>query len=380
MHGNATRPQWRAWPAPATSTSEGGWPRALAVGVGVTALLEVLLAVVLAVAAGFTWDVALEAFLATNATDGRRPSRSAAVLIAWYRPRHPLGWLLVAGGFCLRDQRPDGAGVRAACSTPAPRNRCCGSRSTVFMFAWPWSITLFLPLVLLLFPDGHLPSPRWRWVAWAVVLTAPLFVLEMVSGPEPVSAGMPDGYLVVAAHDDLSAGCGRLSEIRVMLALVLRAGRPSSSATAAPTRRSVAQLLWLLLAVLVVVAAVTAVVVRGRHADRRALRHPADPAGDRGRRRPSSAARHPARRLPGGRVAAACRWPPSRRTSRLVALLDTLVSDGARASPPSRRSLVAVALAPLLPRLQREVDRWMYGDRRDPGARGRSPRRAPRGR
>jgi signal transduction histidine kinase len=49
----------------------------------------------------------------------------------------------------------------------------------------------------------------------------------------------------------------------------------------------------------------------------------------------------------------------------LVAVLDTVVSRafGRSAFAPV---VVAVLLAPLLPRLQREVERWMYGDRRDP--------------
>ena len=48
----------------------------------------------------------------------------------------------------------------------------------------------------------------------------------------------------------------------------------------------------------------------------------------------------------------------------LVALLDLRV---ARLRPLGLRpGVVAVLLAPLLPRLQREVERWMYGDRRDP--------------
>ena len=49
----------------------------------------------------------------------------------------------------------------------------------------------------------------------------------------------------------------------------------------------------------------------------------------------------------------------------LVTLLESFVSNAVgRSALPA--VLVAVALAPLLPRVQREVDRWMYGDRRDP--------------
>jgi hypothetical protein len=31
-----------------------------------------------------------------------------------------------------------------------------------------WLPSLVLaPLIIFLFPDGHLPAPRWRWVPWA---------------------------------------------------------------------------------------------------------------------------------------------------------------------------------------------------------------------
>ena len=94
-------------------------------------------------------------------------------LIAARRPRNPLGWLYLAavifiafgGRTNFADQYAYYALVTRPGSLPAP--------------AWVlWSGTLvlsvgFYSLVtfgLLFFPDGHLPSPRWRPVAAAVIV------------------------------------------------------------------------------------------------------------------------------------------------------------------------------------------------------------------
>lgn len=65
---------------------------------------------------------------------------------------------------------------------------------------FPWILTM-VSLPALLFPDGKLPSPRWRWVARAIVA---LYVLILLSGPvyptitNDVFAGEPNPWAVDA--------------------------------------------------------------------------------------------------------------------------------------------------------------------------------------
>jgi len=92
----------------------------------------------------------------------------AAVIGALIASRHPgnrIGWLALAGGVtlllseCCKDY-----GVRALIAAP-------GSLPAGHLVMWLYWVTGFLPwtilgITLLLFPDGRLPGPRWRPVAW----------------------------------------------------------------------------------------------------------------------------------------------------------------------------------------------------------------------
>ena len=340
--------------------SDRGWLRIGAVAIGGLAIAQVLAAVVLAPVAGFSWSRALTSFLATNGLMGAAFATSGLV-IAWYRPRNPLGWLLVAGGLghATSALMAPIAQLLHDHGAPLPVLRVV---LTVFMFAWPWSIALFLPMSLLLFPDGHLPSPRWRYAAWAIVLTAPLFVVEMVTGTEPVSEGMPLGYFTFDTGDALN-WLWSIAEVRTsgalllaVVSLVVRYRR------AGETER--AQLLWLLMAGLVVIAAVAPWSFVAGTPIAVLFAIPLVPLAI-----TVAVVRHQLLdiRLVVSRVVAWLLLSVAALVAyvAVVTLLDSFVSQAFGRSAFAT-VLVAVALAPLLPRLQREVDRWMYGDRRDP--------------
>ncbi len=85
-------------------------------------------------------------------------------MVASKRPGHPIGWLLLAsalcysvGGLSVSLPQPTGGGL-----SPALFAQWAG--------AWAWGVGVGLAVVvLLLFPDGRLPSRRWRPVLWLAI-------------------------------------------------------------------------------------------------------------------------------------------------------------------------------------------------------------------
>ncbi len=83
-------------------------------------------------------------------------------------PRHPLGALMLLAGLA------------------AALNALAVSWSTLLVAAWlsqwtwwvPWAL---VPVLLLLFPDGQLPSPRWRWLAAVLVGAATLGAVALAA-------------------------------------------------------------------------------------------------------------------------------------------------------------------------------------------------------
>jgi hypothetical protein len=64
---------------------------------------------------------------------------------------------------------------------------------------WTWfaALGLLSTFLLLLFPSGHLPSPRWRPVAWAAGATLVTICLAAATTPYPPEVGMLSNPLAV---------------------------------------------------------------------------------------------------------------------------------------------------------------------------------------
>ncbi len=334
--------------------------KALAAGLAGLSVALVVVAWSVAVWLGWTWIVALESFVVTNGVMALSFGICGGIL-AWQRPANPIGWLFVGGGL-LQAVAASAPPVGDALQQAGASDSTMRLLATLFVYSWPWAIGLCIPLALLLFPDGRPVSRGWWPVIVLVLITAPLFVLEMGAQPLPVEDGGPVAYLTFAAYDRL-APLWFVAELRTigaylagLVALAIRYRRGSEQ-----VRR---QLLWLLVAVVAVVAANLAWGLVAGTPIAVLLTIPLIPVAV-----TVAVVRH---RLLDIRLVAsrALTWlllslGVLAGYVLLVTLLDRFVAAQLGRTALTTVLLVLVA-APLLPRLQRLVDRAMYGDRANP--------------
>ena len=106
-------------------------------------------------------------------------------LIASRRPDNPIGWL-----FCISTLLWALGNVLQEYTTYAlitvPGSLPAGALMGVIGH-WIGGIGFFLMLtfLLLLFPDGHLPSPRWRFLAWLIAVLLALYSITFLLSPYP---------------------------------------------------------------------------------------------------------------------------------------------------------------------------------------------------
>ena len=195
------------------------------------------------------------------------PGAVGGFVVAWRKPGNPLGWIFL-GSTALSMLTEDAAYYAAADYRLHHGGLPLGWVALLVQPSGVLSLVL-LGLIFLLFPDGRLPSPRWRWVLWAYagiglvgMAWATVITVGAIIGHHPQVD--PDGQLFVLSGNDPGAGSWNtaLTAIFLLVAVCLvasLAGQVASWRRSSGERRQ--QLKWLAagLAVLVVGAGISAV-------------------------------------------------------------------------------------------------------------------------
>jgi hypothetical protein len=105
------------------------------------------------------------------------PFAAVGALVAAKQPRNSIGWLLL--GLALIVLVGADAGFYSVYAYRIEHHGLLLSRLAVVL-ATGWApMIVLLPLPIVLFPDGHVPSGRWRGTFWAYLALSVIFLLSI---------------------------------------------------------------------------------------------------------------------------------------------------------------------------------------------------------
>jgi signal transduction histidine kinase len=137
--------------------------------------------------------------------------------VASHRPRNAIGWLLLAEGL--------GAALGLAGLTYAKHAVRSGAPPTAASWV-AWAAVLFieafvpLVLVLLLYPDGRLPSRRWRPAVWLIVGANTLLLAVAATSNVAFEAAAPAGLAAPLALIPDRIASPLVNDLEVMMLLL----------------------------------------------------------------------------------------------------------------------------------------------------------------
>ena len=191
---------------------------------------------------GLDRETLWSSFLITNTAIGLSAA-PCGLLIARAKPDNPIGWLFLIWGI---------APLLTAAATPLMiygaghewPQFALRLLVTIYMFSWSWGVFCCLPLILQLFPTGKALSRRWTVLCWLTVGSALLG--NMFVGPTPEYGA--SSFLVApwwAVTERITAVVTPLIILASVASLIIRFVRGSDTVRQ--------QVMWLLVAVLLVI-------------------------------------------------------------------------------------------------------------------------------
>ena len=106
------------------------------------------------------------------------------------RPEHPIGWLFCAAGLVVGLDHF--CGEYAIYALLAQPGSLPAGQAAAWVSSWLWvPFTVLMLFLLLLFPDGRLPSGRWRSFAWLVGIAAIVGIAVQALLPVPTCEVCP---------------------------------------------------------------------------------------------------------------------------------------------------------------------------------------------
>ncbi len=120
-------------------------------------------------------------------------------LIASRVPGNAIGWLLASVGLSLvtsmfAEQYALYGLATAPGAVPAPKVAGCGAAAAAA------ATVMLLFYVVLLFPDGHLPSPRWRPLLWAIAVVFTGWGTQEFQAGTTVTGGITNALAAAGAN------------------------------------------------------------------------------------------------------------------------------------------------------------------------------------
>lgn len=215
--------------------SPGRLRRPIAVVGGLLAVASGTAALVLHLIYDPVWPAGLDPYWRSSVVWAIAVGGPGAVL-AWLRPANPIGWLVWIAGLALgAEQLLHAWSVLALEATDVA---LWFHPALVWVASWIWvpGYTLLPTLVLLLVPEGRLPSPGWRWIAVFQVATIVVGTVGFALTPwermqPPITWRGLDNPFGVAGAEHLSSVSLALFAVSIgasVASLVVRVRRGSS--------------------------------------------------------------------------------------------------------------------------------------------------------